>query len=161
MSEDDIYFKLKPIPPTPVDGICSCKASFPFVLCYAFGDNPIRCSECNLEVLPENLPFEASLIDEIASWNRFYSCFFNLWLDSGEFEEWARQQLSDPQSTANQRAYSLCLQISEIRECYFWWFQDIGADNFKFLETCPKCNSQLTEKFDRLVCEQCSILVTN
>ncbi len=159
--KNDIYLKLKPALPTPKDGICSCKNTFPFELCYAFFDNPIRCIECNLEVLPENLPFETPLIDEIASWNTFYSCFFNLWLDSGEFEDWACQQLSDPQSVANQRAYSLCTQISEIRKCYFWWFQDTGADDFTPLATCPKCHSQLIEKYDRLICEQCSILIAN
>ena len=161
MPEDDIYSKLKPAPPTPEKEICSCQSQFPFVLCYSISANPIRCLACNLEVRPENLPFETQLIDEIASWNGFYRCFFDLWLDSGEFESWARQQLLNPQSPANQRAHQLCLQISELRKCYFWWFQDKNSDDLNLFATCPRCHCPFAEKFGRLICEQCSVLVTH
>ena len=161
MSEYDVYCKLKPAAPTPQEELCSCQSQLPFVLCYAFNENPIRCMACDLEVLPENLPFTPSLITEIASWRGFYRCFFDLWLDSDEFEEWAYQQLSDPQSVANQRAYNLCFQISEIRKCYFWWFQDVERDTATVLVTCPRCHGDLEKEFGRFVCEQCSILIAN
>jgi hypothetical protein len=101
------------------------------------------------------------LVDEIASWRQFYSCFYDLWLDSGEFEDWAQSQLSEPNSAVNNRSYKLCAQLSSIRRCYFWWFQDSGEEGFERINKCPKCNGQLLEKFNRSVCDRCMIMVAN
>ncbi len=161
MPENDPYWKLKPGPPTPADEICSCKEANPIVLCYAISENPIRCADCNFEVPAERLRPTPELADEIASWREFYGCFYKLWLDSGEFENWARVQLSDPHSAANERGYMVCAKLSTIRPCYYWWFQDTGADNFKPISQCPKCNGNLIKKFGKSVCESCSIIVAN
>ena len=161
MSENDTYWKLKPRLPTPADEICSCAQAYPIILCYAISDNPIRCANCNLEVPPERLQPNSLLVDDIASWCQFYSCFYNLWLDSGEFEDWARAQLSDPYSPANVRGYEVCSKLSAIRPCYYWWFQDTGVAGFEPINTCPKCNASLIEKYGRLVCERCSMVVAN
>jgi predicted nucleic acid-binding Zn ribbon protein len=161
MPETDPYWKLKPAGPTPADEICSCSQPYPLILCHALSNNPLRCAQCNLEVPPERLQLDLALVDELASWREFYGCFYKLWLDSGEFESWARAQLGDPSSPANQRGYQLCARLSTFRPCYYWWFQDTGVDDFEPVKCCPRCNANLTESFGRLACERCSIIVPN
>jgi hypothetical protein len=161
MSQNDPYFRLKPLPPTPIEEICHCKKSYPIFLCYAISENPLRCANCNCEIQPERLQLSSPIVDEIATWRRFYSCFYHLWLDSGEFEEWARLQLSDPHSPANERGYKLCEKLKIIRRCYYWWFQDTGSDLFEELDDCPRCNQRLVAAYNRLVCEECNIMVAN
>jgi hypothetical protein len=154
-----MYDKLKPEPPTPLDEICTCDREHPIALCYALTNNPIRCIECYRELPPERLQPPPEMVEIIAKWRRFYSCFYLLWLDSGEFEDWARQQLLDPKSAANRRSYETCKIVSQLRRCYHWWFQEPEIDGYEPLSYCPKCQAKLTEKFDRLVCENCQILI--
>lgn len=161
MHKSGPYNKLKPALPTPVDQICPCAEPYPIILCYTISENPILCTNCSLEVPPERLQLSVSLVDELASWRQFYSCFYNLWLDSSEFEDWARTHLSNPLSPANERGYKVCASLSSIRRCYYWWFQDTGTENFKALNLCPKCNAKLEQKFGKLVCDRCSIIVAN
>src|SRR5207249_2147529 len=95
MDSDDPYWKLKPPPPAPHDEVCSCAGQPAIVLRSALSYNPIACADCNLEVPPERLGFSEKLAEEIAFWRTFHDAFFHLWLDSAEFEQWARGQLSD------------------------------------------------------------------
>jgi predicted nucleic acid-binding Zn ribbon protein len=155
----DRYWKLKPELLTPVNEICGCDPQHPIVLCNVLTRNPIRCLNCNQELPPERWQPTAEMVEHIASWRRFHSCFYGLWLDSGEFEEWAHQQLSDPQSPVNQRSYELCQMLSELRLCYYWYFQDPEADPIESLRGCPRCGGHWTRRCDRLVCEDCQILV--
>ena len=157
----DRYWKLKPEPPTPLDQICVCEQQHPVVLCYALTSNPIRCISCNKELSPERLEPTEEIVEAIASWRQFYSCFYLLWLDSGEFEEWAHQQLSDPYSSVNKRSYGMCQILCALRPCYYWYFQYKEANDFKSLSYCPKCGITLTRLFERLVCEDCQILINN
>jgi predicted nucleic acid-binding Zn ribbon protein len=157
----DRYWKLKPEQPTPADEICVCDQQYPIVLCNVLTRNPIRCLKCNRELPPERWEPTAEMIELVASWRRFHSCFYALWLDSGKFEEWACQQLSDPESIVNQRSYEVCQILSKMRSCYYWYFRDTEADNSELLTCCPRCGGDLTKRFDHLVCEACQILIKN
>lgn len=53
------------------------------------------------------------------------------------------------------------LRSNQWRRCYYWWFQDTGADDFVPLSKCPACDSPLAGRAPRLVCEACSIMVAN
>lgn len=161
MTDNDPYIKLKPAPPTPPEEICVCEQAHPIILCYALSDNPICCAHCRQEIPPEQMKFDRSQVDAIASWRQFYSSFYHLWLDSREYEDWAREILSDPQSPVNERGYKVCAELAPLRPCYYWWFQDTGWESFEPLETCPKCHAELTERFGRLICEPCRIIVAN
>ncbi len=157
----DPYERLRLPPPTPIDEVCSCSGAPPLVLRTVFSPNPIGCADCSLEVPPERIGFSRQLAEDLADWRRFYECFDHLWLDSGEFEDWARAQLSDPRSPANVRGLALRKQLDEVRRCYYWWFEDTGSDAFEPLSACPVCNSRLTERGSRLVCEPCGVMVAH
>lgn len=163
--DNDRYWKLRPPPPTPADEICACASVTPVVLQPHLSPNPLSCARCNLEVPPERIGFDETLADALASWRQYHDSFYLLWLDSGDFEEWAKMHLSDPSSVVNSRGLNLAWKVSEFRRCYLWWFQDEGADDWVPATKCPRCSGTLDVRFKGerpqggglLVCKRCSI----
>lgn len=162
MTDSDPLEKLRPAPPTPVDELCSCAGSPALLLRSTLGPNPIACAACNLEVLPERLAISNELAESLAGWRSFHDCFYLLWLDSGEFEAWALRELTDPRSVVHARGLSVRTELEQVRRSYYWWFQDVGSDDFVALSSCPLCGVKLVEMgLVGLVCEDCSVLVAN
>ncbi|MEE9393216.1 MAG: DUF2310 family Zn-ribbon-containing protein [Planctomycetota bacterium] len=162
MSEHhDPYWKLRPLAPTPVDELCSCAGSPPVMLQPHLSSNPLSCIACNLEVPPERIGFSEALAEKLAFWQSFHNCFYLLWLDSSEFESWAKAQLSNPGSAVNKRALELVSDLNSFRSAYYWWFQDTGAEDFHPPSRCPVCQGELLERYGRNVCEPCSLVVPN
>ena len=159
------YWKLRPPPPTPEDEICACTSVTPVVLQPHLSSNPLSCARCNLEMPPEGIGFDQGLADALASWQPLHNSFYVLWLDSGDFEEWAKMHLRNPLSVVNSRGIELASKVSKFRRCYLWWFQDEGADDWSPATMCPRCAATLDVRFKGerpqcgtlLVCEECSI----
>lgn len=95
MSAPDPYYKLRPVPTTPEEELCTCLKLSSLVLQPHLTANPITCVACGLEVPPERAGISAELADRVAQWLGFHDAFYTLWLDSGEFESWAREHLED------------------------------------------------------------------
>ena len=156
----DPYWKLRPPPPTPDDELCGC-ADSPIVLAAHHSSNPLLCMVCNLEVPPERIGFSEALSERLAFWQSFHDCFYLLWLDSGEYESWAKAQLENPTSPVNQRGLELVSELGEFRPAYYWWFQDTAAEGFQPLNCCPVCGGELAMRHKQLVCASCSVMVAN
>lgn len=139
---------------------CVCPDAPPLLLRSDLGPHPVACARCNHDVSPEALALSAELTDALASWRRFHDCFYLLWLDSAEFEGWARDQLATPSSPVNTRGLALRARLDAVRRTYFWWFQDAGAPDHRPATACPNCAAALVEQglFGR-ICDGCSILV--
>lgn len=159
--QTDPYWKLRPEPPTPADEVCQCQDSPPITLQDHLSSVPLACVRCNGEVPPERLGFTDELSEELASWRNLHRAVFTLWLDSGEYEAWARAQLEDPTKPVNVRGLHAVARLNEYHKAYLWWFQDGSAEDFVPLSACPRCGCGLSEVLGRLVCEECSILVPN
>lgn len=162
MAEDhDPYWKLRPPPPMSDADLCSCTGAPPILLQAHLTSNPLSCIACILEVPPERLGFSDAFAERLASWQRFHDCSYLLWLDSGEFEAWARVQLEDPASPVNGRALELVSELRALRLAYYWWFQATGEEDFQPLSRCPVCEATLAERYGRHLCEECSIVIAN
>ncbi len=162
MSPTDPYWKLRPDLPTPPHELCACPAAEPIVLRSTLTPNPLACARCNLEVVPERLVLPGELADSLAAWRSFHDCFYILWLDSAEFETWAKAQLEAADSPVNTRGLALRAELESVRRAYYWWFQDTGADDFQPRDSCPICDGSLVDRgLTGLVCEPCSLLVAN
>jgi hypothetical protein len=118
----DPYFKLRPSIPTPDEELCKCEEVSELYLACKLGTNPVYCLRCNGEVLPDKLAFEEPLAEEIASWNSVYGSLYQLWLDSGEYEEWGRDRLLDPKGEVNARGMEIVKELSTRVRTYYFWF---------------------------------------
>ncbi len=160
--ESDIYSRLRPPPETPPDEICSCKGNKPIKLMCTLGYNPLHCVDCNLERDPKSLDLSKSLIQAIAFWRNIYDAIDRLWLDSGEYETWAKEELKNIHSPINQRGMALRKDLDQIHRCYYWYFQDQSDEEYEPITHCPNCHEPLTIYsggiFRQLICEQCSII---
>ncbi len=128
----------------------------------ALSYNPLHCIDCNLEIAPQSLALTQYLVDAVAYWQHLYDAIDRLWLDSAEYEAWAKLQLSDILSPINQRGLSVCRELDPVRRCYYWYFQDQSAEGFKPLTHCPSCHQRFMAYSDRIfpqfICERCSII---
>jgi hypothetical protein len=162
MSNHDRYFKLTPPPQTPEVEICRCEGNRPIKLMASLSYNPLHCIDCNLEVAPESLALSVPLVEATAHWRDLYNAIDWLWLDSGEYEMWAKEQLVDIASPVNQRGIVLCRNLDAVRRCYYWYFQDQSVEGFKPITHCPNCHKPLATHsngvFRQLICEQCTII---
>jgi len=163
--QDDPYFKLRPMPPTPEDEICSCRDDPPIKLMSLalLSENPIHCLRCNLEVPPERLRLDQPLDDAVAHWNAVYGAIDSLELDSGPYEAWARLQLLDPASPPNVEGLAVARSLSQIRRCYFWFFQPNADDDYESPALCPMCHEPLRPYddglFPQLLCENDNLVL--
>jgi hypothetical protein len=158
---DDPYLRLKEWP-TPPDEICACPPGAPIKLMSALGANPIHCLRCNLEVPPERLALAGREVDAVADWRLTYNAIGALELASGEYEQWARDQLLDLNSPPNIDGRKLAAMLSE-KECYFWVWQPEADDESVPLTECPYCGDALAPYdegiFPQMLCERDSIVV--
>ncbi|MBL4770423.1 MAG: hypothetical protein JKY61_04645 [Planctomycetes bacterium] len=152
----DPYAKLRAPSPTPLEDLCKCTDSPPIILVAHLSSCPLACMRCIREVSPEAIGFPAPLADELASWQKFHDCFYLLWLDSGEFKEWARDQLLALTSPVNRRGMQAAVELNEHHPAFYGWFQE-GVDTPA--TTCPACGSPLTKLDSRTVCSPCLIVV--
>jgi hypothetical protein len=88
--ELDPYWKLRRPSATPEAELCKCADRPPIVLQDHLSPNPIVCLRCNGEVPPERIGFSAELAEHVAFWKNLHDALFTLWLDSSDYESWAR-----------------------------------------------------------------------
>jgi hypothetical protein len=159
------YERLRPpLPPAP-DELCTCPAGTPLKLMSTggLGFNPIHCLECNLEVSPERLGLDRDLADAIADWLRTYGAIDALELQSGDYEQWARTELLNPDSSPNQEGLELVRRLNELVRTYFWVWQPQSDEYWQPPASCPVCGGVLVDHntglFPQLLCERDSVVV--
>ena len=161
MVEEDPYYQLKPCPATPAEDLCCCSTGRILLVRGGVSDNPIACAKCNREVRPEDVGFAQPLAQDLAFWLSFHDCFYHLWLDSGEFEVWAGDQLKDPKSTVNQRGLEVTAKLSEVSPALYWWFQDVGDEVVEPRTQCPVCGESLSPVGWAKGCAECKVFVAD
>jgi hypothetical protein len=151
----DIYSKLRPY--TEIER-CECSKVSGLLLVYLLTDNPIHCAACRKEVDPEKLGLAASEVDEIADCFSVYGALYKLWLDSREYEAFAKAKLMDPQGQVNRAGISIAQKLSIKWPTYYWWFYDTDDG---VPERCPSCSTALDRnvKWGTGKCECCRVVV--
>ena len=151
----DCYKKLRPW--TEIER-CECNDISALLLIYQFTDNPICCFECRNEVDPERLGLTCEIVDQLASCFIVYGALYELWLDSGEYEVWAKKKLVDPQSQVNVKGMAVAKEMTNLIPTYFWWFLDTDDGE---VTACPNCKNPLNinVKFGTGKCNQCYIVI--
>ncbi len=149
------YDKLRPW--TEIEK-CDCKEITSIVLVDILTDNPIHCFNCKNEIDPEILKLDSKLVDDIASWYGVFQSLYNLWLNSGEYEAYAKEKLINKNSQVNVEGMSVAKRLSAYYPSYYWWFSDTDDGE---LTHCPNCANKLDPnvKFGTGKCESCNVVV--
>jgi hypothetical protein len=159
------YAKLRSPAPTPPDEICRCRDTPPVKLVAGVSFNPVHCMLCNLDVPPETLEIPPELVDALAHWRGVCDALYTLWLDSGEYEEWAAAKMADLSGAVNRRGLAARADLDAIRRCYYFWFQDESAEDFQPAGRCPLCSGPMTPweggVSPQVVCERCGIVASD
>jgi hypothetical protein len=137
---------------------CDCKTITSLILVYTLTDNPIHCYQCKGALDPERLQLSDKEIDSLASWDSVFSALYNLWLDSGEYEDWAKAQLLDKSGQVNLQGMNSASLLSEKWPAYYWWFYD---EEDPCPSTCPNCGSKLDNdnRHGHGKCSKCHVVI--
>ena len=114
----DPYWKLRHESETPSDEVCTCGEVTPIALQEHLSPVPLARLRCNGEVPPERIGFTAPLAERIASWRNVSRALTTLWLDSGAYEAWAREQLENPRGQVNVSGLELTGELNAYRRTY-------------------------------------------
>ena len=157
---DDEYWRLRPPGAPPSDEICRCDERYAVLLVHRLTPNPLCCSDCNGEVLPEKVGFGPVVAEQLSVWNGLNGALIQLWLDSSEYEVWAIERLTDPAGRVNRLAAEVTAALNSHLRAFHWWF----VDGDEQLSECPLCRRPLIEMPAAqprawTVCDPCSIAV--
>lgn len=121
-------------------------------------DNPIHCGVCRKEVDPERLQLTSEETEKIARWFAAASALYRLWLDSGEYENDAKQKLLDPRGQINVDGLALAQQLSVKWPTRLWFFHDTDDGEPTH---CPLCKAplNLNVQWGTGCCEQCRLQI--
>jgi hypothetical protein len=149
----DAYKRLRP--DTEIES-CGCNTVTELLLVDLMSDNPIHCAVCRREVAPERISLTAAETDAIADWYRAAGALYRLWLDSGEYEAYAKERLLDPCGQINRRGRELAIAMSVHHPTQFWFFHDTDDGE---PTRCPICGGQLSTnvKWGTGMCRPCHI----
>jgi len=119
-------------------------------------DNPLHCGFCRREVDPERLQLSAEETEQIAHWFSAVSALYRLWLDSGEYEAYAKGRLLDPKGQINVKGLEIAETLSLKLPTKLWFFSDTDDGEPTH---CPICGSKLDNKvkWGTGCCESCRV----
>jgi hypothetical protein len=151
----DAYQKLRPW--TEIEA-CQCASTEGLLLVDLLTDNPLHCSVCRNEVDPERAGLTLDEAESVARWFAAASALYRLWLDSGEYEEYAKARLTDPSGQVNRDGLQLAVQLSVRIPTRLWFFRD--TDDGEPTQ-CPVCGQQLKTdvRWGTGECPSCPLLV--
>jgi len=140
----------------PADEVCHCSEQTAMHLRYESKEFPLFCTDCTGQILPSALRVTEDLAQQILDWRTVYAALYELWLDSSDYEAFARSALLDPAGEVNGRGLALARKLSEQRATYYWWFSD-DADSAPV--QCPLCHAPMVEHATRRFhfCDTCHI----
>ena len=120
---------------------CDCPSIERLLLVYTLTDNPIHCFTCKGAVDPETISLTDDQVYRVGSWHQVFRALYHLWLDSGEYEIWAKTQLLNPTGQVNVSGLAVTSMLSELLPTYYWWFYD---HDDPIPQSCPSCQRELS-----------------
>jgi len=117
----DAYQRLRPN--TEIEA-CDCGTMNGLLLVDLLSDNPLHCDFCRKEVDPERLQLSVEETESIARWFSVADALYRLWLDSAEYEIYAKKCLLDPNGQVNRDGLSIANMLSSRIPTRLWFFSD-------------------------------------
>lgn len=141
------------------DNICRCSKDEPAILNGSLQVSPLICMQCKQPILLNDAIITNELKHAILKWAKTYNSLFNLWFDTIEYREWAKQKLLDEIGSINLEGLELSQQYNAVRKTYYWMFQDNSNKDYVQPQHCPFCGASMLAilKNDFKVCHDCRI----
>jgi hypothetical protein len=138
--------------------LCDCARIDRLLLVYTLTDNPIHCFACKGAVDPETISLSEDQVDIVCRWHSTFRALYDLWLNSGEYETWAKTQLLKPAGEVNVSGLAAAAALSKSIPTYYWWFHEEGDP---ILHNCPSCSMELGPEtgHGHGQCDACQIVV--
>ena len=133
----DAYDKLRPW--TEIEA-CECASLNGLFLVDLLSNNPLHCDFCRKEVDPERLKLTVEETEAVAGWFAVATALYQLWLDSGEYEEYAKARLLDQKGQVNSDGLTLARTLSAKVPTRLWLFRDTDDGEPTH---CPVCGGGL------------------
>ena len=149
----NVYDKLRPL--TNIEA-CECDSVSGLLLVDLLTDNPLHCDFCRNEVDPERLELTTEETESVARWHSMANALYRLWLDSGEYEEYAKVRLLDPNGQVTRDGLKLAEALSARIPTKLWLFSDTDDGTPTH---CPICSKELDTnvKWGTGVCANCRV----
>ena len=153
--EDFNYFDR--LRPTKIE-FCDCQTVDHLLLVYTLTDNPIHCFTCKGAVDPETISLSDEQVYQVFTWQNQFRSLYDLWLDSGEYEDWAKTQLLKPNGQVNVTGLATTATLSKLIPTYYWWFHD---ESDPAPRECPSCHGTLGQptRHGHGQCDSCRIII--
>lgn len=137
---------------------CECETVSGLFLVDILTDNPIHCEFCRREVDPERIALTAEETDEVAKWFMKAQALYALWLDSGEYEEYAKARLLDTEGEVNRNGLAVAELLSKKIPTRLWLFCDTDDGE---PTNCPICGNplDLNVKWGTGRCRTCKVQI--
>jgi len=137
---------------------CECESIKGLLVVYTLSSSPIHCSECRGIADAERLVLTPEIVDATFRWQGAFGALYDLWLDSGEYEQWAKERMLDPLGQVNIDGISLAKELTKFLPTRYWWFHDTDDP---FPSSCPNCNAALQPagKFGDFLCTRCPVVI--
>ena len=134
----DAYQRLRPW--TDIEA-CDCPSLKGLLLVDLLTDNPLHCDVCRKEVDPDRLQLTVEETETVASWFSSADALYRLWLDSGEYEVYAKSCLLDPKGQVNRDGIAVARMLSSRIPTRLWFFSDTDDG---VPRNCPICSEPLS-----------------
>ena len=110
----------------------------------------------------EGDPLSAEEVEAVARWHSVNHSLYALWLDSGEYEGWARARLLDLPGQVNQSGMNVARMLSAHIPTCIWLFRDSTEEgDADEVVDCPICGKALEKnvKYGSGKCLDCHVLL--
>ena len=141
---------------------CQCAEVTGLVFFDCLTDNPIHCATCKNEVDPERLGLSVEVVEAVARWHSVNRSLHALWLDTGEYEAWAKARLLDLSGQVNQDGMKVATMLSAHLPTCVWLFRDSTDDgDADEAVACPMCGKPLDKnvKYGSGKCLDCHVFL--
>ncbi len=127
-------------PEAPTPPLCGCGRQERLILGSVLGyRSPLRCMTCGDEVSPTDAG-DPSLASDLAKWAAMHQPLVDEWVDEGPRADWAKDQLSRPDSPVSQAARTLVQRLSSWKQSFYWaGFAESATEG-----QCPWCSTLMT-----------------
>ncbi|WP_329742551.1 DUF2310 family Zn-ribbon-containing protein [Dyella sp. A6] len=137
---------------------CDCKELRELLLVHRLTGNPVHCFACNGTIDPQRLGLSSKQVDMVRSWHGQFQALYSLWLDSGEYEVWAKAQLLRQDGQVNRDGLAAVAALSTLLPTYYWWFHD---ESDPVPRCCPVCGGKLSAPrgHGHGQCDTCQVVI--